>query len=295
MPNDNKIIILKGLPASGKSTEANKLCSHNNYTETFRVNKDLLRTMLHFDNFNYENERVVGLVEMKIAEYLTELQYNVVVDDTNINDNTYKRWVDKAKQLSNNVIVKQIDTDISECVKRDEYREKKVGAHVIYGMAMENGLKIFEKDSVVICDLDGTLCNIEHRRHFVMGEKKDWHKFFEWMVNDTVNENVLNMLREHHKNGKTIFFVSGRPETYRKLTEEWLFNNHCNYGKALFMRGAKDKRPDTEVKQKILDKYFKNEYQVDIIHEVIDDRPSVVRMWQVNGLKVVDVGDGVEF
>ena len=31
------------------------------------------------------------------------------------------------------------------------------------------------------------------------------------------------------------------------------------------------------------------------IFMVFDDRPSVIRMWRENGVKVVDVGDGVEF
>ena len=28
-----------------------------------------------------------------------------------------------------------------------------------------------------ICDIDGTLMNIDHRRHFVEGDKKDWKSF----------------------------------------------------------------------------------------------------------------------
>lgn len=57
------------------------------------------------------------------------------------------------------------------------------------------------------------------------------------------------------------------------------------------MRRAKDSRPDTEVKQDILDQYFKKE----LIDVVIDDRPSVIRMWRSNGLEVLDVGKGEEF
>ena len=32
-----------------------------------------------------------------------------------------------------------------------------------------------------------------------------------------------------------------------------------------------------------------------MLHSVIDDRPSVIRMWKENGLNVIDVGNGEEF
>lgn len=103
--------------------------------------------------------------------------------------------------------------------------------------------------------------------------------------------------------GKTIIFVSGRPERCRKDTEQWLANHGFALehtapigwsGRsyfALLMRQDADSRPDTEVKQDILDKLLKKSW----IHKVIDDRPSVIRMWASNGLSILDVGDGVEF
>ena len=58
------------------------------------------------------------------------------------------------------------------------------------------------------------------------------------------------------------------------------------------MRKSGDKRPDTDVKKEILDKYFKDKIK---IFTVIDDRPSVIRMWKENKLDVIDVGDGIDF
>jgi hypothetical protein len=51
-----------------------------------------------------------------------------------------------------------------------------------------------------------------------------------------------------------------------------------------------DKREDTEVKQAMLDRYFSDRSKIAL---VIDDRPSVMRMWRENGLNVVDVGNWV--
>jgi membrane protease subunit (stomatin/prohibitin family) len=45
-------------------------------------------------------------------------------------------------------------------------------------MALER-LDYMKGQKVIICDLDGTLCDCEHRRHFTQGEEKNWDKFFE--------------------------------------------------------------------------------------------------------------------
>jgi tRNA uridine 5-carbamoylmethylation protein Kti12 len=45
---------MKGLPACGKSTKAEEII--RNAGNTVRINKDLLRTMLHFDKFTHVNE-----------------------------------------------------------------------------------------------------------------------------------------------------------------------------------------------------------------------------------------------
>ena len=58
------------------------------------------------------------------------------------------------------------------------------------------------------------------------------------------------------------------------------------------MRREHDKRPDVEVKQQMLDTYFPDRSW---IHCVIDDRPSVIRMWKANGLEVIDVENDEEF
>ena len=59
------------------------------------------------------------------------------------------------------------------------------------------------------------------------------------------------------------------------------------------MRKEKDYREDTIVKREMYDQMLKDGYKPEL---VFDDRPSVLRMWrEIEGLKVVDVGHGVEF
>lgn len=48
-------------------------------------------------------------------------------------------------------------------------------------------------------------------------------------------------------------------------------------GIELYMRSASDTRPDTEIKKELFEKHIRSKYYVDFI---IDDRMSVIRMWQ---------------
>lgn len=294
----SKLIIMQGLPASGKSTLAEKLAKENG---AVRINKDLLRTMLHFDRFTGKNEEMTRHAARLLArEFLLDGK-NVIIDDTNLNPKNLQGWVDLAKETQGTRIEYQrLDTPLEVCVDRDNARKDSVGPHVIVGMALQWGLYPKPDKGVVLCDLDGTLCDISHRLHHVKvpeGEKKDWKSFFEAIPQDKVRQDVLDMLLRYAEDGHEIFFISARPEDHRLATRNWLYakldgmyalNERL---RGLFMRPAHDSRPDTEVKADMFDRYFKDLP----IEAIIDDRPSVIRMWRERGLPVTDVGAGVEF
>lgn len=286
-----KITIMSGLPASGKSTRAKEIIEQDG--NTVRINKDLIRTMLHFDKFNGKNESKTRAAARALALAFLLEGTNVIIDDTNLNPGTLQGWKDLALKVEAKIQYERIDTFVKTCVERDASRDKKVGRSVIVGMALQYGLYPKPDKGIVICDLDGTLCDIQHRLHHVRkpeGERKDWKAFFSEIQNDSVRYDVLAMLAGYVGNGYEIFFVSARPDNYREETEEWL-GTMVPY-EALFMRRADDKRPDTDVKKDIFDMYFKDPSG---IQAVIDDRPSVIRMWRELGLNVVDVGKGEEF
>ena len=146
---------------------------------------------------------------------------------------------------------------------------------------------------IIVCDLDGTLCNIDHRTHFVQvaqGERKDWDSFFNGVPNDTVNEPVLEVL-DAFKSGQQMYeivFCSGRPERCRLDTIEWI-EAYVGYGYyKLYMRQDGDFRSDDIVKQEILDKHIDKER----VLFVLDDRNQVVDMWRRNGLTCFQVAEG---
>lgn len=132
----------------------------------------------------------------------------------------------------------------------------------------------------IICDLDGTLANIEHRLHHVKGPTKDWDAFFEGISDDTVVGPIADILDMYAFDETTVLLCSGRPEQCREKTVEWLSRNDVEYTK-LYMRPDDDRRPDHIVKSQILDGIIADGYEPIF---VLDDRPSVVNMWRTRGL-----------
>jgi len=288
----SKMYIMKGLPAAGKSHRARKIMKADG--NAIRINKDLLRTMLHFDKFNGRLEGMTKDAARTLARFFLKTN-NVIIDDTNLNPGVMQSWKDLAKEENAKIeVVDMTDVPIEECLIRDRNREKEVGNTVIKNMALRYGLLEYPSDSVVICDIDGTIADTTHRLHYVnqADGKKDWKGFFSEMDKDPVIESTRRLLVEYYNQMKTIIFVSARPDTYRDVTLKWLGDNFLSFGYTLIMRQAHDKRPDTDVKRDILKNFFP--YR-GAIHCVIDDRPSVIQMWREEGLKVIDVGKGIDF
>lgn len=284
--------MMKGLPASGKSTRAEEIVRGGG--SFIRVNRDLLRTMLHFDKWSGYNEGITVNVEKAIVLNALTNGMSVVVDDTNLNPGNEEMWKQIALSVDAKFEVEPINTNVGECLTRDALRAKPVGRHVIMKMAMEYKLLQHPDKAFVVCDLDGTIANIDHRLKFAKGDEKDWDTFFSLVPYDSLRTEVFEMLKDYASKGFEIVFVSARPERCRKDTEKWLYENGMGvpFYTNLFMRQDHDKRDDVLVKGDMFDKYFKDKYKIET---VIDDRPKVIRMWQERGVPVIDVGAGIEF
>lgn len=147
------------------------------------------------------------------------------------------------------------------------------------------------KRKAIIVDLDGTLCNTDHRQHFMEQKPKDWNGFYEAMGEDKPNEWCFELIFAMREAGVHVIFVTGRPTTYREKTLEWLEEVVVIDGieDILWMRPEGDFRKDCEVKKEIfyncIDKYY------DILF-VVDDRQQVVDMWRNLGLTCLQCAPG---
>lgn len=143
----------------------------------------------------------------------------------------------------------------------------------------------------IICDLDGTLCNIEHRLHYTEGEHKNWQAFFEGIPEDVPNEQVSFVLQQC---ALPVVLISGRPQKYKELdcealTIAWL----KKYGfekYELVMREADDRRDDDIIKKELYQTKIEPKYGKPLL--VLDDRDRVVKMWRDLGLVCFQVAPG---
>jgi predicted kinase len=143
----------------------------------------------------------------------------------------------------------------------------------------------------VICDIDGTVANLNHRLHHITNGKKDWDAFFVTMNEDLPIQPVIDLLGAIDLDSYGLVMCSGRPEAYRNVTTKWLVDHGLDFFDALYMRPDGDHRADTVVKLDLLRAMREDGFDPFI---VIDDRPSVVRMWRDQGLVCLQAADWEE-
>src|ERR1017187_5817773 len=112
----------------------------------------------------------------------------------------------------------------------------------------------------VIVDMDGTLSDSTHRQHFMQTKKKNWMAFYEGMVDDPPNHDIVWLVESLRQRGATILFCSGRPSEYRFQTEEWLIKHDVSYER-LYMRKTEDYRPDDIIKLELLEEMRVDGYE----------------------------------
>ena len=104
---------------------------------------------------------------------------------------------------------------------------------------------------VIVFDIDGTLANIEHRRSFVATKPKNWKAFTAGIPNDTPHEDIVTLSSMLVSCGNTLLLCSGRGEEQRVVTVDQMNEFGVLYSK-LYMRPAKDHRPDDIIKVELL-------------------------------------------
>jgi len=139
----------------------------------------------------------------------------------------------------------------------------------------------------IIFDIDGTIANCDHRRHFVSNGNKDWNSFRSHTKFDTPIQHVCDMAKQHVADGDNVMFVSARNNSERNITIQQIQDWIGIESPILFMRPDDDYRPDDVFKKDVLI----------IIREIInndpdivyDDRNREVDMWRANGVNCIQV------
>jgi predicted kinase len=285
-----KLLLNVGLPASGKSSYAKGRVEKDK--KLVRFNNDDLRSMMGVPaNWSGDMEDIVRQMITQGASAALKHGLDVIIDNTNLTEGVQERW--KQVALAHKAKFEIVDfrkVPVDTCVGRDRLRQHPhvVGRAVIETMALKAGLIEFDKRPIVICDVDGTLANNTKGRSPYDESKVHMDEPYEvivkWVNNLTHYE--LPGVPEYQ-----VIIVSGRSTRCAISTEHWL-SSRVTYTR-LFMRMGGDRRPDVEVKQEILNGILAKVPKEQIAF-VLDDRPSVCRMWKENGLTVYPVRGQVE-
>jgi len=292
------LFIVRGIPASGKSTFAARWVSEDPLNRA-RVNRDDLRfaTFGKYD-LPHELEGVITKLELALIQALLAAGKSVVIDNMNLRAKYLKPYLELAQRAGVRVLHKDFPVEYEEAVRRNAARDRQVPEQAMKRIfdsfikkgsfpkfpVLEDLRSPFEpyvadltKPTAYIFDIDGTLAHMVDRGPF------EWAK----VLSDSPNEPVIQMAQLLHGLGHKIIITSGRDAVCREDTALWLSANGVTY-EALYMRpeGSGDK--DVAVKLAIFNESIRDNYN---IRGVFDDRLQVARLWHDLGLPLFRVGD----
>ena len=159
-----------------------------------------------------------------------------------------------------------------------------------------------------ICDVDGTLMNVEKRASYAKKHKKDTDKIMDWDIfldptvmleYDTPNRDVVGVIKALRSQTKyntdvteilenRIIITSARNERHRDVTMKQLQLAGVRYD-AMYLRDDGDMRPDDIVKAELLGKIITDGYNPTV---AFDDRNQVVKKWRELGIHCYQVRTG---
>jgi len=289
----NKILVLQGVPASGKSTFARELAAKDK--SYVIVSRDEIREASGIYWVPEREDYITSVEDFQVTAALSD-GLSVIIDATNLNPKTIDKWRLYANHHDCDIEFKLFEVDWKTALERDTKREKE-GKRAVGKKVLERFFrKYFPSEPIVderfvdtrkminpcmgidndcvICDIDGTLALRTGRSPYdytrVSTDKEDIRLSYllSRMIKDT--------------NTKLIFF-SGRecvPNCYAD-TFNWL-KKHLPYLEFdLYMREYGDHRNDAIIKKELYEKHIEGKYNVLC---VFDDRQKVVDMWRDLGL-----------
>lgn len=321
------LMIFKGLPGCGKSTEAAALIKREP-KRWIRINRDDLRGMAVGPGNNphardNDREELMRAMKESLMRQAFDNGYDVILDDTHLVPMTVKKLHKAAEGYGDvTVIEKGFNVSVETCIERDSKRTgfAHVGDKIIKDMArgagIDKGRKLSDKQTyyeprpdsfkvvvqdeslpkAIMCDLDGTLAIIGDRTPY---DATDCD------LKDIPNWPVIRAVLAMHAQGVKVMFMSGRDMKYRPETERFI-EKYCREPHVRFetkpipyelhMRGETapdpdklDMRKDAIIKQELFDKYVAGKYHVLF---VLDDRNQVVDFWRSIGLTCFQVAPG---
>lgn len=298
----SKMILIRGLPGSGKSTFAKELAETEN---AVILSTDDIISANNYYIFSPDYLGLAHTLNQAKAEEYCKRGRNIIIDNTNITTREVQPYFDIANKYKYEFELQEMNLEwswnIDECFKRNRHS---VPLEVIKRMKNRyqsnhkviQNLKVtkqhtiqpvkFEADlpDCIICDIDGTLAELGDRSPYdtakCESDKLNWAVYI-----------ILYKFCYDKDNPYTIILMSGREEKFRPETERWLKYHNVPYHR-LFMRATGDNRRDSVVKHELFENHVRNVYNPIF---VLDDRFQVqLECWKPLGLWVFNCNQNLE-
>lgn len=301
---------MRGYSGSGKSTHAKRIAYQSG---AYVSNRDSLRFMMFGEYWTGkpEHEEAVTVAQNASVKALLKSGRSVIVDDTNLNTSYMKAWAKLASECGAEFGIVDMRTDVETCLKQDQERwmanGRYVGHDVIHKQAKRFPMSKWRSaedlrttpikvepyvpgpeavQDAVIFDIDGTIADMAGRR-----SPYDYSR----VSGDHPHEDMIELAWNFKSFGYTIVVCSGRDDTCKQDTLEWLRKHQMPFDKLLMRPAdAKDangnKHPDFRVKLDLFNEYLRDSrYRV---RYVFDDRDQVVQLWRELGIRTMQVAPG---
>ena len=128
----NVLIVLCGLPGSGKSTYAKYLTESGHFE---CVSTDHIRKKLYGKEHIQGNGKEVFTTAFLLLQAYGSTKKNCVFDAINIAPHVRKRVIKECRDYYDLIVCKYIDTPLDVCLHRNSQRERVVPKEVILRMA----------------------------------------------------------------------------------------------------------------------------------------------------------------
>lgn len=289
----SKLIILQGPPCSGKSTWAAEYKRQED-PEAIIVNRDDIRFELGNGKYTMKREDEVTEIEYnRVIEGLKEGK-TVILDATNLNPTYLKKWLELPIEYTYKI--KEFYVPYAEAMKRSKARKEAGGLYINRNTMTHFYKKYYPKEfreeltdkrvirepelrlpSIVICDLDATLALHQGREPF------EW----DLLKTDKIDPR-LRLLLNHFMGLYKVVFITGRPESARLATTEWLQDpeNKLHDNWVLYMRKNNDFSHGDDYKEKVYREKIEGKYNVLCVFE---DSNKCVTRWRELGLLTCQV------
>ena len=136
----------------------------------------------------------------------------------------------------------------------------------------------------VVFDLDGTLSDAAHRVRFLQQKPKDWEAWHKACIDDAPMTAPIKVYKALRSRGHFMQIWTGRSESVRDLTIEWLNRHYIRY-RRLLMRPEGDHSHDTKLKE-----YWMHRYGTPDL--VFEDRNRMVESYRKLNVTCFQVAEG---